>query len=265
VVLPGTPAIGGAGMNPDATLVPPPGGEGAPPPGAEQPPVDNGGAQGAGPKSPPATQKLRIIFDTDRGPIAAEDVTFDYTYEVNEGWTRIFVPMTAFTNPSERVPNQLKRLALFGDQKDAFYVGMIRFVADEVPIKPTIIGAKKMSAVVGQQFTLDCVVDAGLSAVDYVWDWGDGSQDEVKEPRASHIYVKAGTYTVTLTARDVDGLKEPGKYTCTIVAQPFADEPANPNPGEAAGGRIPGGPAIGAPGTPMPPRGPRTGGRTRVE
>jgi hypothetical protein len=226
------------GMPPGYT---PPGGmPGAYPgsPGAGYP-TGSGGMR----KAPPATTMLRVELDTDRGPVIAEDQRFDPSFEVNTGWTRVFIPLTDFVNPSERTPTTLKRLLLFGDKSDAFYVGMVRFVTDGLPIKPVINGDKVMGAVAGQQFWLQGSATAGLSTVDYVWDWGDGTTpDKGKNPIGSHIYTKAGSFTVTLTCHDQDGLKEPGKATCTMQVKAFTDVPP------VAPGAYPGAPGAYPPG-----------------
>ncbi len=195
-------------------------------------------------KGPPATRSLRIILDTDRGPVVVEDFYFDYAYEVHPGWTRVFVPIKSFILVNERKPSKLNRLRLFGDTKDAFYVGQVRLVTDEVPIRPQLLGPAAVDAVVGQEIKLECVVEAGLSVVDYVWEWGDGDSDETDEPLATHLYVKAGEYQVKLTARDKDKLKEPGSTTVTVKVKPFAEIPRQPaQPGQP-----------GQPGPPGPPR-----------
>ncbi|MCC7492838.1 MAG: PKD domain-containing protein [Fimbriimonadaceae bacterium] len=243
--MPGMPGIGSDGL----PLPGMPGEPGAP--GGAGLPGGPGAPAAPAVKPPPATRSLRVVLDTDRGPVVIEDHYFDHTYEVNPGWTRVFIPVKEFILPNERKPSTLTRLRLFGDTKDAFYVGMIRFVADEVPLTPQILGPEKVDAVAGEELKLEGSIAAGLSLVDYAWDWGDGDTEETDEPVATHLYVKAGTYTVTLTARDKDKLKADGKTTIRVVVKPFSEAPKRPAVQPGMPGGMPGGPAAPAPG--MPP------------
>lgn len=245
---PGAP-VGPGGLVPGAPGLPGelPGAPGMAPP-MEQPGATPGtAAVGA----PPATQQLKIVLDTDRGPLVAEDVRFDYTFQEHPGWTRVWVPIPDFVNPSERTPNTLKRLCLFGDRKDSFYIGMVRFIDDEVPLKPTIRGAKVMGAAVAQQFTLEATCEAGMTIVSYTWDWGDGTTDESKDGRGTHLYVKEGEYTVKVVAHDTDKLKADGECSVKIKVKAFVETPVNPN-GPLGPGGLPGAGGPGSPGAPLP-------------
>lgn len=175
--------------------------------------------------APPATRSLRVVLDTDRGPAVAEDVWFDHLYQVYPGWTRVFIPLTDFRRTEERAPEKLNRIRLFGDTTDAFYIGQVRLVSDEVPITPVIVGGPRIDAVAGEELMIESYADAGLSVLNYAWDFGDGEKDETKVSNAEHIYVKPGEYTVTLTASDADGLKPPGTVTATVVVKAYKPIP----------------------------------------
>lgn len=248
-VLPDDPGMMGAPAVPEAMppeampgMAPPPG---ELPPGFEpgmEPGMDPGMMPG-GPgmeqpgmglpqvKQPPATRALRVVLDTDQGPAVVEDFYFDYTYEHHPGWTRVFIPIEQFQVINERTPEKLSRLRLFGDTQDAFYLGMVRFVDDQVPIQPMILSRQPINAVAGEELTLEAAAEAGLSVVSYEWDWGDGDVEETDEGTAKHLYVKPGEYTVKVTAKDVDGLKEPGTIELPITVKAFADVPRQPQPG----------------------------------
>lgn len=233
-------AMPGGQMNPDG--FPPAEGGSLDPamePGMMEP--GSGMPTAAAKPGPPATRSLRIVLDTDRGPVVAEDVWFDHLYQVYPGWTRVFVSLKDFKRTEERAPEKLNRIRLFGDTTDAFYLGQLRFVSDEVPIQPAIVGAPTIEVVAGEEFTFESYAEAGLSVLNYTWDFGDGQTEETTVPTAEHIYVKPGEYTVTLTASDADKLKEPGQVTATVVVKAFSEIPRQ-RPGFGAG----------APGMPMP-------------
>ncbi len=211
-----------------------------------------GAGQTTAVKAPPATTSLRIVLDTDQGAVVVEDFYFVPTYEIYQGWTRVFVPLKSFVLSNERAPKTLKRIRLFGDTKDAFYVGMVRFVCDEVPIKPMLIGPAKVDAVVGEEVRLEAVAEAGMSVLNWAWDWGDGDSDETDEPVATHTYAKAGTFKVKLVARDKDKRKKDGETVLTVVVKPFAEVPKQPAAGPGMPG-MPGQPGVpGQPGQPGP-------------
>jgi PKD repeat protein len=52
--------------------------------------------------------------------------------------------------------------------------------------------------------------------VSYTWDFGDGNVITVYDPIVTHHYSAAGTYEVTLTVVDNDGLKHSVKQTLVI-------------------------------------------------
>lgn len=68
----------------------------------------------------------------------------------------------------------------------------------------------------------------------YAWDFGDGATGSGSEP--SHAYARFGTYTVTLTVRDNDGLTATSSKALRILAPPqafFVFAPSAPLEGEA--------------------------------
>jgi PKD repeat protein len=69
-----------------------------------------------------------------------------------------------------------------------------------------------------------------LAGMTYAWTFGDGATSSTQNP--SHAYTAAGTYTVTLTVTNPDGLTASVSSTATISStssQPFPDN-SNPSP-----------------------------------
>ena len=70
---------------------------------------------------------------------------------------------------------------------------------------PTITMQVPSAANAGETIHLSAQADpAGVPAVSYHWDFGDGLSSE--GPTTSHCYTRAGDYTLRLTAEGVDGL-----------------------------------------------------------
>jgi hypothetical protein len=201
-----------------------PGGEGAGQPGGPGQPGGLGG------EARVATSKVRILLETEEGPLILEDYEINPDYTVN-GWTKVLIPLSEFLNLKKVDANKLKRIVLFGDAEDEFYIGRARFVIDDDPMQVGLWPA--------QDFDTDIKIDllfqgwalygnlfageVGLSL-----DFGDGTPvlDLIKEKRCQpgtnafavpHAFTKEGDFNVTLTVTDPTGVKPP--ITKTIIAR----------------------------------------------
>jgi hypothetical protein len=89
------------------------------------------------------------------------------------------------------------------------------------------------------QFSVSCVLlvcsaDASASTDDagitqYVWNWGSGQTATVAVPLLSNTYLAAGTFTVTLTVRDVAGLSSSQSKSVTVAAAVQSPPPSGAN------------------------------------
>ena len=111
---------------------------------------------------------------------------------------------------------RLHALAIFGDKPGAFNIGEIAIITDETPISVQPLDIPPV-------FTDDSVPfvasgDGGASTLRYTWDFdaSDGIQADAEGRSVTHVYHKAGNYTVTLTVSDVDGIKKPVTETVSF-------------------------------------------------
>jgi PKD repeat protein len=73
--------------------------------------------------------------------------------------------------------------------------------------------------------------DPDGSIVDWRWDFGDGTSWDSSYPGAYHVYYALGTYNVTVTARDNDGLETSASRLLQVLDQPpYACFYVYPNP-----------------------------------
>jgi PKD repeat protein len=84
-----------------------------------------------------------------------------------------------------------------------------------IPGTYTQFGISTLSGCQGQgiQFT-----DSSINAVDWTWDFGDGSADNSQDP--NHVYNDTGSYTVTLITLDSIGCTSSYTYPSPIVIHP---------------------------------------------
>jgi serine protease len=68
----------------------------------------------------------------------------------------------------------------------------------------------------------DASSDSDGSVVSWNWDFGEGSLSSEQNP--THIYGSSGTYTVTLSVRDDDGVQSSEVQHTVIVTDPSSSE-----------------------------------------
>ncbi|MDJ0807552.1 MAG: PKD domain-containing protein [Gammaproteobacteria bacterium] len=93
---------------------------------------------------------------------------------------------------------------------------------DPPPAAPTADAGGPYTGIAGQAVAFDGSgsTDSDGNIVSYAWDFGDGTTGSGVSP--SHTYASAGTYNVTLTVTDNDGLTDSAATTATIDPPPAA-------------------------------------------
>ncbi|MGH2873971.1 MAG: PKD domain-containing protein, partial [Solirubrobacteraceae bacterium] len=98
----------------------------------------------------------------------------------------------------------------------------------EVVAPPQAAFTAPASAQPGAAVTFDAGAssdpDPGGSIVSYAWNWDDGTADQtVADPQVQHVYSTPGSYTVSLTVTDADGIASaPVRHTVIVTGPPTA-------------------------------------------
>lgn len=164
----------------------------------------------------PKVSTVRFVFVSDEGTqIEVEQITNPLDPEDN--WCRVAVPLAKFkTSAGELSEFKLKRLLIFSDLPSTFYLGEIKLVTDKSPIKVDALPSQVV--VIYDEVILQAKADGGVSSLIYSWDFdaSNGIQEELTGPIGRYVYTRGGDYTVTLTVKDADGIKQPVTVTTTI-------------------------------------------------
>lgn len=96
-------------------------------------------------------------------------------------------------------------------------VRVIKIVDNNVSPAAPIVTANVPSVVnAGETFPLSAQAESnGVPAVDYVWDFGDGTA--AGGPKVSHAYTRAANFTVHLTVQGIDGLSAGQNFSVKVT------------------------------------------------
>jgi hypothetical protein len=115
-------------------------------------------------------------------------------------------PLHAFDalNKDVGVPLQNGTLAIADQPQHS--VRLIKLVDDSIPAAaPQLTVQAPSSTTAGQAISLACALGSNsVPAISYHWDFGDGT--EANGQNVDHTFTLAGTYSVNLTVKGVDGL-----------------------------------------------------------
>lgn len=155
------------------------------------------------PYTVPKVSKIRFVFTSDSGSsISVEEPTG--TLDPDDQWVRIAVPLAKFKAGGF----SLKKVLIFSDIPNTFYLGEIKLITDNTPITVEPIGSQTVA--VYDHVFLTANAEGGVSTLKYSWDFdsSNGIQEEQAGKVAHYVFTRGGDFTVTLTVSDVDGLKK---------------------------------------------------------
>ena len=129
-----------------------------------------------------------------------------------DAYVPISFPISALAKAADKPltgeGTKLKSLVIAGDKYGQFNIGEIGVVTDETDI--SIAPLEDQIVFPNQDITFTANAEGGASTLAFSWDWDD--KDDIQQDAvgrtATHTFKKTGKYTVTLTVRDVDGVKK---------------------------------------------------------
>lgn len=163
----------------------------------------------------PQATRLRFVFVSDNGvTVSVQEPT--KPLDPDDNWMRVAVPLAKFKTSEDVTEFRLKRLMIFSDVPSTIYLGEMKLVTDNTPIKVQPLDSQTI--MITDPLVMIADAEGGVSSLKYSWDFDktNGLQDEQVDKVAQYVYTRGGTFTVTLTVSDYDGLKAPVTVTTQI-------------------------------------------------
>ena len=163
----------------------------------------------------PPANKIRFVFISDAGEsIAVEEPTCKL--DPDDNWMRVAVPLIKLKTSDDVTDFRLKRLLVMTDVPTTLALGEMKLVTDSSPIKVEALSTQ--SVIITEQVLWVAEANGGVSSLKYSWDFDavNGTQRESTGMIGRYIYLRGGTFTITLTVSDVDGVKTPVNVVTTV-------------------------------------------------
>jgi hypothetical protein len=162
--------------------------------------------------------RLRIVLLTDKGEMVVDAWPINADNLTPGAWKKVDVPLGAFKSVQTEPATLLKELQISADRADVFYVGQMRLLVDDSPMKLQIV-ASPTQPIIDQRIAFRANVDAGASTTLISWDFDseDGLQVQAQGDTVEWIYRDPGTYIVTATATDEYGDKAPVNVAAMVM------------------------------------------------
>jgi hypothetical protein len=108
-------------------------------------------------------------------------------------------------------------------------VRVIKFIDNNVsPAAPSVKAQVPSAANAGETIHLAAQTDdAGVPALEYHWDFGDGTS--AGGPKVSHAYTRAAAFTIRLTVDGVDGVPAAQTFSVNVTGDLKALHTLNDN------------------------------------
>jgi len=168
---------------------------------------------------PKPIKSVRMVVVLDNGKQVDCKLPLEYSRQNAEGWRTLAVPFSAIP-ALKGVEGRITEVRVFGDSVGTIYVGAIRAVDDQTPIR--VANLPERTVAVNDKVTFTASAEAGVSQLKYEWtvlkagEKVDPLPVDAEGRTFEHKFRKAGEYEVHLTVRDVYGLKQP-VHTVTKV------------------------------------------------
>ena len=177
--------------------------------GAAEPPA-------AGSSETPRMENLRLVITTTDGKRSEAMIPVRSAGRwVQAGIPVSMIPGFAKTNRT------IQSIAVSADAPTYFYVGEIKVTQDVSPIQGQIHNTA-LNVGKGTEVVLQSTAEGGATPLVFIWDFNstDGLQEEATGQAVRHKFRQPGTFKVTLTVKDIYGLKTPWVGTLDVTVNP---------------------------------------------
>ena len=199
------------------------GGQGGP----GSPDTGMGGEGGSGMVKQKPIGKMRLVLVATDGKKMEAWLPMESAVTTREEWKQLAVPVVAINGLKES-SGAIKEVQLFGDTPAVLFIGELRVIRDQTPIRVDDLPERTVAVNDPVQFIGSA--DAGVTPLIYEWDFDnqDGVAVDKVGKNITHRFRKSRRdvttqgrdslpYIVTLTVRDLHGVKKPATRTTKVL------------------------------------------------
>lgn len=165
----------------------------------------------------PKVRIVRVVLYSADGRVVSHSGPVVVKQTDEDGWIAVMLPLAGFGLNAQSRGFPLKSICIGGDYADKIWIGEIGIITDDSQVYVDSLDEQDVG-------TLDVllfrgVAEAGRTPLLYSWDFNsrDGIQEDAVGELVQVVYRKAGTYTVTLTVKDPDGLKKSATTSADVT------------------------------------------------
>lgn len=164
----------------------------------------------------PRLEKVRLVISTTDGKLSEAILPIRSAGK----WVQAGIPVGMIPGFAKTNGN-VASIAVAGDAPSYFYVGEIKVSTDETPIQGHIHN-EALNVGKGTEVVLQGSADGGATPLVFLWDFNsrDGVQEDATGAAVRHKFRIPGTFQVTLTVKDIYGLKTPWVGTLNVTVNP---------------------------------------------
>jgi len=161
---------------------------------------------------PKPIRNVRCVLVMTDGKQVDVTLPLEFSRSSREGWRTLAVPFASLP-AVKSASGQIAEIRVFGDSVGTMYIGQVRTVDDQTPIRVEDLSDRTVA--VNDKVTFTGSADGGVSQLKYEWtvlkagEKLDPLPADAQGRTFEHKFRKGGDYEVYLTVRDVYGLKKP--------------------------------------------------------
>jgi PKD repeat protein len=135
-------------------------------------------------------------------------------------WVQAGIPVSMIPGFA-KTNRTIQSIAMAADAPTYFYIGEIKVTQDVSPIQGQIHNTS-LNIGKGTEIVLQSTADGGSTPLIFSWDFNstDGLQEDATGQAVRHKFRQPGTFKVTLTVKDIYGLKTPWVGTLDVTVNP---------------------------------------------